>query len=100
MWNDLDLPKAILYTNGLISKRFYYSIIKDMDEGKSHAGTLVDINVFVGNFTIITGFSIIDGDDVTKDVVLGMKFCKKYASCQMIMKKFALVEMCERIEDE
>ncbi|GJY97275.1 hypothetical protein Tco_0514185 [Tanacetum coccineum] len=46
-------------------------------------------------------FTIIDGDDVTKDVVLGMKFCKKYASCQMIMKKFALGDKCERImEDE
>ncbi|GKB81960.1 hypothetical protein Tco_0948855 [Tanacetum coccineum] len=47
------------------------------------------------------GFTIIDGDDVTKDVVLGMKFCKKYSSCQMIMKKFALGDKCERImEDE
>ncbi|GJR50724.1 retrovirus-related pol polyprotein from transposon TNT 1-94 [Tanacetum coccineum] len=36
------------------------------------------------------GFTIIDDDDMTKDVVLGIKFCKKYASCQMIMKKFAL----------
>ncbi|GJT50477.1 hypothetical protein Tco_0976634 [Tanacetum coccineum] len=33
-------------------------------------------------------FTIIDDDDMTKDVVLGMKFCKKYASCQMIMRKF------------
>ncbi|GJY45315.1 RNA-directed DNA polymerase, eukaryota [Tanacetum coccineum] len=42
-------------------------------------------------------FTIIDDDDMTKDVMLGMKFCKKYASCQMIMKKFALVDKCERI---
>ncbi|GJT87294.1 putative ribonuclease H-like domain-containing protein [Tanacetum coccineum] len=35
-------------------------------------------------------FTIVDDDDMAKDVVLGMKFCKKYASCQMIMKKFAL----------
>ncbi|GKB59906.1 retrotransposon protein, putative, ty3-gypsy subclass [Tanacetum coccineum] len=33
-------------------------------------------------------FTIIDDDDMTKDVVLGMKFCKKYPSCQSIMKKF------------
>ncbi|GJR54899.1 hypothetical protein Tco_1405420 [Tanacetum coccineum] len=46
-------------------------------------------------------FTIIDDDDMTKDVVLGMKFCKKYASCQMIMKKFALGDKCEQImEDE
>ncbi|GKA86534.1 putative reverse transcriptase domain-containing protein [Tanacetum coccineum] len=35
------------------------------------------------------GFTIIDGDDITKDVVLDMKFCKKHALCQMIMRKFA-----------
>ncbi|GKC53365.1 hypothetical protein Tco_1076110 [Tanacetum coccineum] len=46
-------------------------------------------------------FTIIDDDDMTKDVMLGMKFCKKYASCQMIMKKFALGDKCEQImEDE
>ncbi|GKA66329.1 hypothetical protein Tco_0766137 [Tanacetum coccineum] len=46
-------------------------------------------------------FTIIDDDDMIRDVVLGMKFCKKYASCQMIMKKFALRDKCEQImEDE
>ncbi|GJR91573.1 hypothetical protein Tco_0215584 [Tanacetum coccineum] len=84
----------------LMSKSFYYSIIKDKDEGKSHARTLVDIPVSVGNFSISKGFTIIDGDDVTKDVVLGMKFCKKYASCQMIMRNCALEDMYERINDE
>nr|GEU92591.1 hypothetical protein [Tanacetum cinerariifolium] len=62
----------------LMSKSFYYSIIKDNDKGKSHAETLVDIPVFVKK-SIITGFTNIDGDDVTKDVVLGMKVCKKYS---------------------
>nr|GFB44928.1 hypothetical protein [Tanacetum cinerariifolium] len=62
--------------------------LEDTDEGKSHAGTLVDIPVFVKNFAIITGFTIID-DDVTKGVELDMIFCKKYMSCQVIMKKFA-----------
>ncbi|GKE74278.1 ribonuclease H-like domain-containing protein [Tanacetum coccineum] len=74
--------------------------LRNKDEGKSHAGTLIDIPVFVRSFCIITGFTIIDGDDITKDVVLGMKFCKKYASCQMIMKKFALGDKCERIMDD
>ncbi|GJY01298.1 hypothetical protein Tco_0359450 [Tanacetum coccineum] len=102
-------PRGYKYVNAdllsslsinLMSKRFYYSIIKDKDEGKSHAGTLVDIPVFVRNFSIITGFTIIDSDDLTKDIVLGIKFCKKYASCQMIMNKFALGDKCERINDE
>ncbi|GJT79359.1 ribonuclease H-like domain-containing protein [Tanacetum coccineum] len=81
----------------LMSKSFYYSTIKDKDEGKNHVGTLINIPVFVGSFSIISGFTIIDDDDMTKDVVLGMKFCKKYASCQMIMKKFALGDKYERI---
>ncbi|GJT38118.1 hypothetical protein Tco_0937983 [Tanacetum coccineum] len=93
--------KFLLGFLGLNTLSFYYSIIKDKDEGKSHAGTLIDIPVFVRSFSIITGFTIIDGDDITKYVVLGMKFCKKYASCQRIMKKFALEDKCERImEDE
>ncbi|GKF39023.1 hypothetical protein Tco_0119084, partial [Tanacetum coccineum] len=46
-------------------------------------------------------FTIIDDDDMTKDVVLGMKFCKKHASCQKVMKKFSLGDISERIiEDE
>ncbi|GJZ18675.1 ribonuclease H-like domain-containing protein [Tanacetum coccineum] len=85
----------------LMSKSFYYSIFGDKDEGKSHVGTLIDIPVFVGSFSIISGFTIIDDDDMTKDDVLSMKFCKKYASCQRIMKRFALGNNCERImEDE
>ncbi|GJU66298.1 hypothetical protein Tco_1252557 [Tanacetum coccineum] len=35
---------------------------------------------------VFKSFTIIDSDDITKYVVLDMKFCKKYASCQMIMK--------------
>ncbi|GJR48074.1 hypothetical protein Tco_1316177 [Tanacetum coccineum] len=84
-----------------MSKSFYYSIFGDKDEGKSHAGNLIDTPIFVGSFSIILGFTIIDDDDMTKDVMLGMKFCKKYASCQRIMKRFALRNNCGRImEDE
>ncbi|GJT50847.1 putative reverse transcriptase domain-containing protein [Tanacetum coccineum] len=86
----------------LITKSFYYSIIKDKGdhEGKSLAGALIDILVFVGNFSILTGFIIINDDDVTRDVTLGMRFFKKYVSCQMVMKKFAHGDKCERMMDE
>ncbi|GKB50133.1 hypothetical protein Tco_0900886 [Tanacetum coccineum] len=59
-----------------------------------------DDGAYALSFSVITSFTIIDGDDITKDVVLGMKFCKKYASCQMILKKFALGDKCERIMDD
>ncbi|GJW25423.1 ribonuclease H-like domain-containing protein [Tanacetum coccineum] len=86
----------------LITKSFYYSIIKDKDdhEGKSPAGALIDIHVFVGKFSILTGFIIIDDENVTRDLALGMPFFKKYVSCQMIMKKFAHEDKCERIMDK
>ncbi|GJZ03063.1 RNA-directed DNA polymerase, eukaryota [Tanacetum coccineum] len=71
--------------------------LKDKDEGNSHAGSLIDIPIFGGSFSIISGFTIIDDDDMTKDVMLGMKFYKKYASCQMIMKTFTLRDKCEQI---
>ncbi|GJY28215.1 hypothetical protein Tco_0403982 [Tanacetum coccineum] len=95
--NELRLHVFSKSLSGDAETCFYYSIIKDKDEGMSHARTLIDIPVFVGRFSIISGFTIIDDDDMTKDVVLGMKFCKKYASCQMIMKKFALGDKCEQI---
>ncbi|GJS30835.1 putative reverse transcriptase domain-containing protein [Tanacetum coccineum] len=55
--------------------------------------------VFVGKFSILTGFIIIDNDDVTRDVALGMPFFMNYVSCQRIMKKFAHEDECERIMD-
>ncbi|GJS74519.1 hypothetical protein Tco_0707360 [Tanacetum coccineum] len=64
----------------LMSESFYYSISEEKDEGKS--------------------FTIIDDDEMTNGVVLGMRFCKKYASCQRIMKKFALGNNYERINEE
>ncbi|GKC76094.1 putative reverse transcriptase domain-containing protein [Tanacetum coccineum] len=64
----------------LMSKSFYYSIIKDKDEGKS--------------------FIIINDEDVTRDVVLGMPFFMKYMSFQMVMRKFAHGDKCERMMEE
>ncbi|GKD81851.1 ribonuclease H-like domain-containing protein [Tanacetum coccineum] len=93
---DADLLPSLPIN--LISKNFYDSLIKDKDERKSHAKTLIDIPVFVRSFSIITGFTIIDGDDITKDIMLGMKFCKKHTSCQMIMRKFAHGNGCELIK--
>ncbi|GKB22628.1 reverse transcriptase domain-containing protein [Tanacetum coccineum] len=47
---------------------------RDDHEGKSPAGALIDIPVFVEKFSILTGFTIIDDEDVTRDVALGMPF--------------------------
>ncbi|GKD41073.1 hypothetical protein Tco_1261280 [Tanacetum coccineum] len=86
----------------MMTKRFYNSIIKDKGdhEGNNLAGTLIDIPIFVGNFSIISGFSIIDDMDITSGVVLSMPFCKKFVSCQKIMERFAHEDECERMDDE
>ncbi|GJR50876.1 hypothetical protein Tco_1401397 [Tanacetum coccineum] len=86
----------------MMTKRFYNSIIKDKGdhERKKLAGTLIDIPIFVGNFSIISGFTIIDDMDITSGVVLSMPFCKKFMSCQKIMEKFAYEDECERMDEE
>ncbi|GJW22144.1 gag-pol polyprotein [Tanacetum coccineum] len=86
----------------MMTKRFYNSIIKDEGdhERKKLAGTLIDIPMFAGNFSIISDFSIIDNIDVTSGVVLGMSFCKNFVLCQKIMEKFARRDECEKIEEE
>ncbi|GJY28227.1 hypothetical protein Tco_0403994 [Tanacetum coccineum] len=73
---------------------------KDDHEGKSLAGALKDIPSFVGKFSILTGFIIIDNDDVIRDVALGMPLFMKYVSCQMVMKKFAHGDKCERMMEK
>ncbi|GKC86488.1 hypothetical protein Tco_1147137 [Tanacetum coccineum] len=49
------------------------------------------------SFDPIYGFIIIDGNDVTRDVVLAMPFFKKFMTCQTIMEKFAHENKCKRI---
>ncbi|GJS09201.1 ribonuclease H-like domain-containing protein [Tanacetum coccineum] len=86
----------------MMAKRFYNSIIKDKGdhEGKNLAGTLIDMPIFVGKFSIISGFPIIDDMDITSGVVLGMPFCKKFLSCQKIMERFAHGDECKRMDGE
>ncbi|GJU40580.1 ribonuclease H-like domain-containing protein [Tanacetum coccineum] len=62
---DVDFEPTFIKTD---SYKMKFSC--DKDEGKSHAGTLIDIPVFIGSFSIILGFTIIDDDDMTKDVDL------------------------------
>ncbi|GJW48900.1 putative reverse transcriptase domain-containing protein [Tanacetum coccineum] len=75
-------------------------IDKGDHEEKKLAGTLIDVPIFVGNFSIISGFTIIDDMDVTSGVVLGMPFCKRFVSCQKIMEKFARRDECKKIKEE
>nr|GEW67949.1 hypothetical protein [Tanacetum cinerariifolium] len=75
---------------------------KDDHEGKTLAETLIDIPIFIGNFSIISSFIIIDDmdDNVISGVVLGMPFFKKFVSCQKIIEKFTLGDAYEQKMEE
>nr|GEU54146.1 hypothetical protein [Tanacetum cinerariifolium] len=83
-----------------VNEKVYAAQDKDDHGGKELARTLIDIHIFVGNFSIILGFTIIDDMNTTSGVVLGMPFCKKFVSCQKIMEKFACRDKCERLKEE
>ncbi|GJV05762.1 hypothetical protein Tco_1343418 [Tanacetum coccineum] len=70
---NICFDKALLDLGASVSI-MPFSTYKDKDERESHAGTLIDIPVFVGSFSIISGFTIIDNDDMTKDVDLAENY--------------------------
>ncbi|GKF97728.1 hypothetical protein Tco_0293549 [Tanacetum coccineum] len=95
-----------LSVNGM-TKDFYYSILKDKknQEEKKIVEALIDIPVFIRNFSIFSGFVIINDKSVhrknrVKDVVLVMPFFEKFVSRQKIMEKLAKMDDCERIIKE
>ncbi|GKC29625.1 hypothetical protein Tco_1036919 [Tanacetum coccineum] len=83
----------------IMTKHFYNFIIKDKGDhkGKNLARTLIDIPIFVENFSIILGFLITDDVDITSGVVQGIPLCKNFVSCQKIMERFAHEDAIRRI---
>ncbi|GKA53067.1 homeodomain-like protein [Tanacetum coccineum] len=70
----------------VMSKKFYNSIMKDKIEfrGRNELGNFVNAPVFIGNFYVITDFTVVEDmdpylDEGMGDVVVGEPFCK--ASC-------------------
>nr|GEV64163.1 homeodomain-like protein [Tanacetum cinerariifolium] len=73
-----------LLSINLMSKNFYNSIMKDKVEckGKNVVGAFMNIPIFVGNFSVVTGFAVVENmdayrDDVMGDVIVGRPFCKE-----------------------
>ncbi|GJU75399.1 retrovirus-related pol polyprotein from transposon TNT 1-94 [Tanacetum coccineum] len=89
--NNLDVPlEPRINQDDNFKPTIDENVIDEGDhEGKDLARTLIDIPIFIGNFSIISGFTIIDDMDETSGVVLGMPFYKKFVSCQKIMEKFS-----------
>ncbi|GJY67013.1 hypothetical protein Tco_0469251 [Tanacetum coccineum] len=73
----------ILSTN-VMSKRFYNSIMKDkiMYRGKNVLGASMNVPIFVGNFSIMTNFAVVENMDAYQDhdmgeVIVGKPFCRE-----------------------
>ncbi|GJY33369.1 putative reverse transcriptase domain-containing protein [Tanacetum coccineum] len=73
----------ILYIN-VMSKKFYKSIMRDKMEYKENnvVGALMNIPVFVGTFSILTDFTVLEDmdayrDDGMGDVIFGEPFLRK-----------------------
>ncbi|GJU83161.1 homeodomain-like protein [Tanacetum coccineum] len=70
----------------VMSKKFYNSIMKDKVEykGKNVVGAFMNVPIFVGNFSVVTHFAVVENMDCYRDqdmgdVIFGEPFCK--ASC-------------------
>ncbi|GKA98170.1 hypothetical protein Tco_0826064 [Tanacetum coccineum] len=70
----------------MMSREFYNSIIKDKVElnGKNVVGAFMNVPIFVGNFSVVTRFVVVENIDRYRDqdmgdIILGEPFCK--ASC-------------------
>ncbi|GJX61288.1 reverse transcriptase domain-containing protein [Tanacetum coccineum] len=83
-YEHIDANFFPLLSINIMSKRFYNSIMKDMLEfkGKSIVGAFVNAPIFVGTFSIMTDFAVIEDmdhyrDEEIGDVIVGKVFCKE-----------------------
>ncbi|GJU91926.1 hypothetical protein Tco_1304349 [Tanacetum coccineum] len=67
----------------VMSKKFYNSIMKEKVEynGRNVLGTFMNAPIFVGNFSIVTDFTVVENMDAyreegMREVIVGEPFCK------------------------
>ncbi|GKE15208.1 putative reverse transcriptase domain-containing protein, partial [Tanacetum coccineum] len=72
-----------LFSINVMSKRFYNSIMKDKVEykGKNIVGAFMNVPIFVGKFSIVTDFAVVENMDAYRDegmgdIIVGRPFCK------------------------
>ncbi|GKB86582.1 hypothetical protein Tco_0958854, partial [Tanacetum coccineum] len=74
---------SILSIN-VMSKRFYNLIMKEkyLYRGKNVIGAFMNVPIFVGNFSIVTDFEVVENMDAYRDqdigkVIMGEPFCRE-----------------------
>ncbi|GKD12768.1 hypothetical protein Tco_1197175 [Tanacetum coccineum] len=73
-----------LLSFNMMFKKFYNSIMKDKLEykGKNVVGAFMSVPIFVGTFSVVTDFVVLDDMDAYRDeemgdVIVGKEFCKE-----------------------
>ncbi|GKA79482.1 putative reverse transcriptase domain-containing protein [Tanacetum coccineum] len=68
----------------VMSKKFYNSIMKDKIEykGKNVVGSFINVPIFVGNFSVVTDFVVVENmvayrDHDMGEVIVGKPFCRE-----------------------
>ncbi|GJR65759.1 hypothetical protein Tco_0011824 [Tanacetum coccineum] len=84
----------------VMSKKFYNTIMKDKIEfnGRNELGNFNNAPVFVGNFYVITDFTVVEDMDPYLDkgmgnVLVGEPFCK--ASCMEARRFDGIITICD-----
>ncbi|GJQ96789.1 hypothetical protein Tco_0026124 [Tanacetum coccineum] len=85
----------------VMSKKFYYSIMKDKIEfkGRNKFGNFVNAPIFIGNFYVFTDFTVLEDigpylDEGMGDVIVGEPFCK--ALCVEARRFDGIITICDR----
>ncbi|GKC09918.1 hypothetical protein Tco_1001528 [Tanacetum coccineum] len=67
----------------VVKLSFYNSIMKDKIEykGKNIVGAFINVPIFIGNFSAVTGFAVVENmdayhDKYMRDVIFGKPFCR------------------------
>ncbi|GJW57839.1 reverse transcriptase domain-containing protein [Tanacetum coccineum] len=83
-YEHVDANFFPLLSINIMSKRFYNSIMKDKLEfkGKSVVGAFMNAPIFVGTFSVVTDFAVIEDmdryrDEEIGDIIVGNEFCKE-----------------------
>ncbi|GJR56802.1 homeodomain-like protein [Tanacetum coccineum] len=73
-----------LLSINVMSKSFYNSIMKDKVEykGKNVVGAFMNVPIFVGNFSVVTDFAVMENMDAYRDegmgdIIAGRPFCRE-----------------------
>ncbi|GJS11825.1 hypothetical protein Tco_0368621 [Tanacetum coccineum] len=68
----------LILSINLISKGFYNLIMKDKIKykGKNVVGAFINMPIFVGNFSVVTDFLVVENMNAYRDIV-GKLFCKE-----------------------